>query len=162
MASNSNGKAKCVFCIPRSSAGPKTSQSDAYGKVGIVKSINKDEFHAIIQSCRSGAACPAHSGEIPIYLGYHSISDEELIKSYSLLVDSTVISVDPNYYRLLVSAQLLFYGDGTEVACPDGNLLIGDPSKAKQKLGWQAETNLEELVKLMVGSDFQKVLEKGY
>jgi len=40
--------------------------------------------------------------------------------------------------------------------------LIGDPLKAKEKLGWEAKTNLEDLVKLMVVSDLQKVLEKGY
>jgi len=40
--------------------------------------------------------------------------------------------------------------------------LIGDASKAKDKLDWQAETKLEELVKIMVTSDFKKVLEKGY
>lgn len=63
----------------------------------------------------------------------------------SVSVGDTVISIDPNYYR------------PTEV-----DLLIGDPSKAREKLAWQAETKLEQLVEIMVKSDFQKVLEKGY
>jgi GDPmannose 4,6-dehydratase len=101
----------------------------AENETGIVKSINKEVFHAIIQSCN------------------HSIMHS------SVSVGDTVISVDPNYYR------------PTEV-----DLLIGDPSKAKPcppifkagKLDWQAETKLDELVKIMVESDFKKVVEKGY
>lgn len=34
-------------------------------------------------------------------------------------------------------------------------LLIGDPTKAKQKLGWQPSVSFEELVKLMVDADMQ-------
>ena len=47
-----------------------------------------------------------------------------------------VLSIDPNYFR------------PTEV-----DLLIGDPSKAKQKLGWIPEYDLESLVKEMMQSD---------
>ncbi|MDJ1183928.1 GDP-mannose 4,6-dehydratase [Roseofilum casamattae] len=39
------------------------------------------------------------------------------------------------------------------------DLLIGDPSKAKEKLGWEPSVTFEELVKLMVDSDRQ-ALEK--
>ena len=35
------------------------------------------------------------------------------------------------------------------------NLLCGDPSKAKQKLGWEAETNCRELAELMVDHDLE-------
>jgi GDPmannose 4,6-dehydratase len=34
-------------------------------------------------------------------------------------------------------------------------LLIGDPAKAKQKLGWEPSVSFEELVKLMVDADLQ-------
>jgi GDPmannose 4,6-dehydratase len=37
------------------------------------------------------------------------------------------------------------------------DLLIGDPSKAKEALGWTAETSLEELVDMMVKADFDRV-----
>jgi GDPmannose 4,6-dehydratase len=47
-----------------------------------------------------------------------------------------LVHVDPKYFR------------PTEV-----DLLLGDPSKAKEKLGWQAETNLKELVSMMVKED---------
>jgi GDPmannose 4,6-dehydratase len=45
-------------------------------------------------------------------------------------------SVDPRYFR------------PTEV-----ELLIGDPTKAKEKLGWTAQCTLPELVKEMVAAD---------
>ncbi|EFO25933.1 GDP-mannose 4,6 dehydratase 1 [Loa loa] len=48
------------------------------------------------------------------------------------------VRVSPKYYR------------PTEV-----DLLIGDPTKAKQKLNWEAKITLEELVKEMVASDLQ-------
>ena len=35
------------------------------------------------------------------------------------------------------------------------DLLIGDPSKAKQKLGWQPKTTFKDLTKLMVDADIQ-------
>ncbi|HSP89209.1 MAG TPA: GDP-mannose 4,6-dehydratase [Ignavibacteriaceae bacterium] len=57
----------------------------------------------------------------------------------------TVVAVDPNYYR------------PTEV-----ELLIGDASKAKKLLGWKAKTKFTDLVKLMVKSDLEKVLMRGY
>ena len=48
-----------------------------------------------------------------------------------------VVKVDPRYYR------------PTEV-----ETLLGDPSKAKAKLGWEPTTTLHELVKEMVLSDY--------
>jgi len=53
-----------------------------------------------------------------------------------------VIAIDPNYFR------------PTEV-----ELLVGDASKAKSKLGWIPEYNLSELVKDMVQSDL-KLMQK--
>ncbi len=51
-----------------------------------------------------------------------------------------LIEIDPRYYR------------PTEV-----ELLIGDPSKAKEKLGWEPKVKLEELVKIMVKADEEAV-----
>lgn len=55
------------------------------------------------------------------------------------------VDINPNYYR------------PTEV-----DMLIGDPSKAKSKLGWKSETSLRKLVKIMVQSDLDKVKRRGY
>jgi GDPmannose 4,6-dehydratase len=49
-----------------------------------------------------------------------------------------IVSVDPRYFR------------PTEV-----ETLLGDPSKAKEKLGWQPKTTFEELVKEMVREDLK-------
>ena len=53
-----------------------------------------------------------------------------------------IVEVDPGYYR------------PTEV-----ELLIGDPSKAREKLGWEPKVKMEELVKIMIKSDEEEVLK---
>jgi len=40
--------------------------------------------------------------------------------------------------------------------------LLGDSSKAKKKLGWESKTTFENLVKMMVISDWEKVKRRGY
>lgn len=57
---------------------------------------------------------------------------------YQIPVGTEVLAVDPNYFR------------PTEV-----DLLIGDPTKAKTKLGWQCQYELEELVQEMMQSDLK-------
>jgi GDPmannose 4,6-dehydratase len=52
-------------------------------------------------------------------------------------VGDVILRVDPRYYR------------PTEV-----ETLLGDPSKAKQKLGWVPKITLPELVKEMVEADY--------
>jgi GDPmannose 4,6-dehydratase len=41
----------------------------------------------------------------------------------------------------------------------DDRLLVGDPTKAKEKLGWVAMTTLEELVQIMVKADNAQILQ---
>ncbi len=79
-------------------------------------------------------------------IGYSSDKDN-YIKDFSneLKPGDVVVAVDPNYYR------------PTEV-----DLLIGDASKAEKILGWKAKTKFEELVKLMIKSDMDKVLRRGF
>jgi GDPmannose 4,6-dehydratase len=59
--------------------------------------------------------------------------------AYQLPIGTEVVAVDPEYFR------------PTEV-----DLLIGDATKAKTKLGWQPRYNLASLVKEMVASDLEK------
>jgi len=72
-------------------------------------------------------------------------------KEYQLETGKEVLSVDPTYFR------------PTEV-----DLLIGDPTKAKEKLGWVPEYDLASLVKDMMQSDvklmqkYQHLNEGGY
>ncbi len=64
---------------------------------------------------------------------------------YQLETGKEVVAVDSRYYR------------PTEV-----DLLIGDPSKAKEKLGWEPEIQLPELVNDMMESDLQLMLKEQY
>jgi GDPmannose 4,6-dehydratase len=41
------------------------------------------------------------------------------------------------------------------------DLLLGDCSKAKEKLGWSASTSLEELARLMVDNDLSLAREEA-
>ena len=63
---------------------------------------------------------------------------------YSIEIGKQVIAVDPQYFR------------PTEV-----DLLIGDPTKSKTKLGWVPKYDLAGLVKEMVASDLENV-KKGH
>jgi len=54
--------------------------------------------------------------------------------------DRVLVRIDPRYFR------------PTEV-----DLLLGDPTKAKNQLGWVAKTSLDDLVKEMVESDLNMV-----
>jgi GDPmannose 4,6-dehydratase len=57
-------------------------------------------------------------------------------EAHPIAAGTEVVAVDPRYYR------------PTEV-----ELLIGDPNKAKTKLGWEPEYDLDMLVKEMVQAD---------
>ena len=64
---------------------------------------------------------------------------------YQIEVGKEVLSVDPKYFR------------PTEV-----DLLIGDPTKAKQKLGWECQYDLKDLVKDMMESDIKLMKKDQY
>jgi GDPmannose 4,6-dehydratase len=55
-----------------------------------------------------------------------------------------VVAIDPRYFR------------PTEV-----ELLVGNPAKAKEMLGWEPKTTFRELVKIMVASDFEKAKRRS-
>ncbi len=56
-----------------------------------------------------------------------------------------LVEVSPSYYR------------PTEV-----ELLIGDPTKAKNVLGWEPQVKFEDLVRIMAAADLEKVKRRGY
>ena len=65
--------------------------------------------------------------------------------SYQLEIGKEILSIDPQYFR------------PTEV-----DILIGDPTKAKEKLGWEPEIHLEDLVKEMMESDLKLFKKKSF
>ncbi len=83
-------------------------------------------------------------------IGYIKSLNEERIKSLGLnaqrlTLNAQVVGVDPRYFR------------PTEV-----DLLIGDPTKAEQKLGWTREYKLENLVNDMMQSDLHLMTKDQY
>jgi len=70
---------------------------------------------------------------------------EEQLKSFSKRIGETVVGVDPAYFR------------PTEV-----ELLIGDSTKARTKLGWEPEYDLKSLCKDMVISDLVLMKKEEY
>jgi GDPmannose 4,6-dehydratase len=66
-------------------------------------------------------------------------------ENYQLELGEEVLAVDPKYFR------------PTEV-----DLLIGDPTKAKEKLGWVPEISLENLVEDMMTSDLKLFIRDKY
>ena len=64
---------------------------------------------------------------------------------YQVAVGSEIVAVDPRYFR------------PTEV-----DLLLGDPTKAEQKLGWKREYQLQDLVDEMMKSDLKLMTKDVY
>ena len=64
---------------------------------------------------------------------------------YQVEIGTNVVAVDPKYFR------------PTEV-----DLLVGDATKAKEKLGWIPEYDLEGLVQEMMESDLKLMQKEQY
>jgi GDPmannose 4,6-dehydratase len=60
-------------------------------------------------------------------------------KASALKVGDVIVQVDPRYYR------------PTEV-----ETLLGDPSKAKEKLGWVPEITIDDMITEMIAYDFNE------
>jgi len=83
--------------------------------------------------------------EVGIELAFEGEGVDEIGKvlqcnnpDYNIQIGQEVLAIDPEYFR------------PTEV-----DLLIGDASKAKEKLGWVPKHSLRDLVKDMMDSDLQ-------
>jgi len=77
-------------------------------------------------------------GEVGIGIEWRGEGVDEI--GVDAATGAALVKIDPRYYR------------PTEV-----ELLLGDPRKAKEKLGWVAKVGLRELVKMMVEGDLGKV-----
>ncbi|HOL64741.1 MAG TPA: GDP-mannose 4,6-dehydratase [Accumulibacter sp.] len=100
--------------------------------------IATGQQHSVRQFVERAAA------ELGITLEFRGMGSEETGivaqvegKQSRVKVGETIIRVDPRYYR------------PTEVAS-----LLGDASKAREKLGWIPQCSFEELVKEMIQSDY--------
>jgi GDPmannose 4,6-dehydratase len=76
---------------------------------------------------------------------FSKIVGEEFLKNLQKRLKENIIEVDPQYFR------------PTEV-----DLLIGDASKAKEKLGWSPKYNLDLLIDEMILSDIKLFKKENY
>ena len=77
-------------------------------------------------------------GEVGIEIEWQGEGVDEV--GLDAATGDVLVKIDPRYYR------------PTEV-----ELLLGNPTKAKEKLGWEAKVGLRELVKMMVEGDMGKL-----
>jgi GDPmannose 4,6-dehydratase len=83
-------------------------------------------------------------GEAESEIGFVAGLNEDVLKQKQILehcklsIGQEIVAVDPRYYR------------PTEV-----ELLIGDPTKSKTKLGWEPKYDLAGLVEDMMNSDIE-------
>ncbi len=87
---------------------------------------------------------------IELHFKGKGIEEKAYIKScsnskYQVGIDKEILSIDPKYYR------------PTEV-----DLLVGDPTKAKTKLGWESKHTLKDLISDMVQSDLDLMKKEQY
>lgn len=82
-------------------------------------------------------------GELGIDLEFSGKAENE--KGIDPKTGKVMVEVSPRYYR------------PSEV-----DILIGDYGKAKEKLGWEPQTRFEDLVRIMVRADYDKVRKRGY
>ncbi len=113
-------------------------QGEGENEKGIVKSIQKEKLKIKKEELIKESDSIKQSSNHPIQNNHSFLNFEFLI---SILQPGTVvIEINPKYFR------------PTEV-----ELLIGNPVKAKEKLGWEAMTKIKDLVKIMIKSDFEKI-----
>ncbi len=87
--------------------------------------------------------CDLAFKELNIDLDWNGKNENE--KGIDKKTGKVVVEIDPRYYR------------PTEV-----DLLIGDASKSKEKLGREPRVKFEELVKIMAKTDWEKVQKRGF
>jgi len=94
--------------------------------------IATGETHTVREFCEKAFA------EAGVKLGWKGRGIEE--KGYDVKNNKVIVEVDPEYFRPAEVEHLL-----------------GDPTKAKNKLGWEPKVHFSELVKIMVNSDIKEI-----
>jgi len=87
--------------------------------------------------------CELAFKELNIQIEWQGKGEDEI--GVNAQTGKQLIGIDEKYYR------------PTEV-----EQLLGDASKAKEELGWEPKISFEELVKLMIHADWEKVKKRGY
>ncbi len=82
-------------------------------------------------------------GELGLEIAWEGEKETEVGRDRA--TGKPLIKIDPIYYR------------PTEV-----DILMGNPAKAKAKLGWEPKIKFDELARLMVRADLEKIKKRGY
>ena len=82
-------------------------------------------------------------GELGLGIAWEGEKEKEVGRDRA--TGKILVTIDPIYYR------------PTEV-----DILMGNPAKAKAKLGWEPKVKFDELARLMVQADLEKVKKRGY
>lgn len=101
-------------------------EGEGADEAGRIASVDKEKISAAVAGNDPGAG--------QIIAGSRNIALGQLVTEH--LIGAVVVRVDPRYFR------------PTEV-----DTLLGDPSKAREKLGWIPEISFEEMVAEMVQED---------
>ncbi|MFH2024757.1 MAG: GDP-mannose 4,6-dehydratase, partial [bacterium] len=99
--------------------------------------IATGETHTVREFCEVAFA------ELDMNIEWHGKDVKE--KGTDSQTGKTLIEINPRYFR------------PTEV-----DLLIGDYSKAREKLGWEPKVKFDELARMMAQKDYEKVLKRGF
>jgi len=114
--------------------------------------------------------------------GMWAVLQQDLPEDYVLATgEATTVRTFVELAFLEVGREIIWQGEGVHevgIDCVTGkivvkvspdffrpdedNVLVGDASKAMQNLGWFAQTSLQELVRIMVKSDAEKLQGRRY
>ncbi|MBN3582434.1 GDP-mannose 4,6-dehydratase [Algoriphagus aestuarii] len=114
-------------------------EGEGVNEVGILDSIDEEKYHVAtgVNLSTLATRVDKYEGVNDNTLNVKSLNESPLNTEHlTINVGDVVVRVDPTYFR------------PTEV-----DLLIGDPTKAKNKLSWQTKYNVQELVVEMMRGD---------
>ncbi len=111
-------------------------EGEGVNEIGIIDSIDQEKYQ---QATSTSVRVPEQSE------GVSRTDQRPTTNRQRPAIGQVVLAVDPKYFR------------PTEV-----DLLIGDPTKAKTKLGWECKYDLPALVKEMMQSDVKLMQKDQY
>ena len=124
-------------------------QGEEEKECGVIKTFDKEKFENIRSNFNHDEIkSPFYKfdkGVIVKKTDKTKLEGKREINLEKMLSGKTIVEVSPSYYR------------PTEV-----ELLIGNPAKAEQQLGWKPNTELDDLIKIMTKADLDFAIRKGF
>ncbi len=110
--------------------------------------------------------CELSFNELGIEIEWEGFGEEEKGRVKSIdkiepLIGNGFLSKNNSKNKILKKGDVIIEIDRKYYRPTEVDLLIGNSSKAKEKLGWIAKTKINKLVKIMVEADLNEILLKG-